>query len=104
MRVIDLSKVDKNSVDLYLKFIKQVEGLLKEYKEKDAENYKKIAEKLAKTDGQWDLTIDIIDMDGNTRKLEISQLLAYEYCKGIEGATHGKHVLCRASGGAGLRL
>lgn len=90
MRVIDLSKVDKNSVDLYLKFIKQVEGLLKEYKEKDAENYKKIAEKLAKTDGQWDLTIDIIDMDGNTRKLEISQLLAYEYCKGIEGATHGK--------------
>lgn len=90
MHVIDLKKVDKNSVDLYLRFIKQVEGLLKEYKEKDTENYRKIADELAKTDGKWDLMIDIIDVDGTKRKLEISQLLAYEYCKGIEGATQGR--------------
>lgn len=90
MRVIDLKKVDKDSVDLYLKFIKQVEGLLKEYKEKDAENYRKISDRLAKTNGEWDLTIDIIGVDGTKSKLEISQLLAYEYCKGIERATQGR--------------
>lgn len=90
MRVIDLKKVDKDSVDLYLRFIKQVEGLLIAYKEKDTENYRKIADKLAETDGEWDLTMVISNLNGDKKELEISQLFAYEYCKGIERATQGK--------------
>lgn len=81
MRVIDFKKVDKDSVDLYLRFIKQVEGLLTEYKEKDAENYRKIADELAKTDGEWDLKMDIIDLNGDKKNLKFHNYLPMSIVK-----------------------
>lgn len=86
---INLDKLDSVTQTKYKEFKEKVKELLKTYLETDTERFNLVKKKLEQTNDNWDTTIDLIS--GNSREsVDISQLLAYEYCLASERITEGK--------------
>lgn len=86
---INLDKLDSVTQTKYKEFKEKVEELLATYQETDTERFDLVKKKLEQTNGNWDTTIDLVS--GNSREsVDISQLLAYEYCLASERITEGK--------------
>lgn len=86
---IYLDKLDSITQTKYQEFKEKVEELLTFYQETDPERYNLVKDKIEQTKGNWDTTIDLVS--GSYRdSVDISQLLAYEYCLASERITDGK--------------
>lgn len=86
---IYLDKLDSITQTKYQEFKEKVEELLAFYQETDSERYNLVKDKIEQTKGNWDTTIDLVS--GSYRdSVDISQLLAYEYCLASERITDGK--------------
>ena len=86
---IYLDKLDSITQTKYQEFKEKVEELLAFYQETDPERYNLVKDKIEQTKGNWDTTIDLVS--GSSRdSVDISQLLAYEYCLASERITDGK--------------
>ena len=86
---IYLDKLDSITQTKYQEFKEKVEELLAFYQETDPERYNLVKDKIEQTKGNWDTTIDLVN--GSSRdSVDISQLLAYEYCLASERITDGK--------------
>lgn len=86
---IYLDKLDSITQTKYKEFKEKVQELLITYQETDSERFNLVKDKIEHTNGNWDTTIDLIS--GNSREsVDISQLLAYEYCLASERITKGK--------------
>lgn len=86
---IYLDKLDSITQTKYQEFKEKVEELLAFYQETDPERYNLVKDKIEQTKGNWDTTIDLVN--GSSRdSVDISQLLAYEYCLAGERITDGK--------------
>lgn len=86
---IYLDKLDSITQTKYQEFKEKVEELLAFYQETDPERYNLVKDKIEQTKGNWDTTIDLVS--GSYRdSVDISQLLAYEYCLASERITDGK--------------
>ena len=89
---IYLDKLDSITQTKYQEFKEKVEELLAFYQETDSERYNLVKDKIEQTKGNWDTTIDLVN--GSSRdSVDISQLLAYEYCLASERITDGKVTL-----------
>lgn len=86
---IYLDNLDSITKTKYKEFQDKVEKLLAEYQTTDSDRFKKVKNKIEQTSGNWDTYIELIS--GNTiQHIDISQLLAYEYCLASERITEGK--------------
>ena len=86
---IYLDKLDSITQTKYKEFKEKVEELLAFYQETDPERYNLVKDKIEQTKDNWDTTIDLVN--GSSRdSVDISQLLAYEYCLASERITDGK--------------
>lgn len=86
---IYLDKLDSITQTKYQEFKEKVEELLAFYQETDPERYNLVKDKIEQIKGNWDTTIDLVN--GSSRdSVDISQLLAYEYCLASERITDGK--------------
>lgn len=86
---IYLDKLDSITQTKYQEFKEKVEELLAFYQKTDPERYNLVKDKIEQTKGNWDTTIDLVS--GSSRdSVDISQLLAYEYCLASERITDGK--------------
>lgn len=86
---INLDKLDSVTQTKYKEFKEKVQELLATYQETDTERFDLVKKKLEQTNGNWDTTINLLS--GNSREnVDISQLLAYEYCLASERITDGK--------------
>ncbi len=86
---IYLDKLDSITQTKYQEFKEKVEELLTFYQGTDPERYNLVKDKIEQTKGNWDTTIDLVS--GSSRdSVDISQLLAYEYCLASERITYGK--------------
>ena len=86
---IYLDKLDSITQTKYQEFKEKVEELLAFYQETDPERYNLVKDKIEQTKDNWDTTIDLVN--GSSRdSVDISQLLAYEYCLASERITDGK--------------
>ena len=86
---IYLDKLDSITQTKYQEFKEKVEELLAFYQETDPERYTLVKDKIEQTKDNWDTTIDLVN--GSSRdSVDISQLLAYEYCLASERITDGK--------------
>ena len=86
---IYLDKLDSITQTKYQEFKEKVEELLTFYQETNPERYNLVKDKIEQTKGNWDTTIDLVS--GSYRdSVDISQLLAYEYCLASERITDGK--------------
>lgn len=86
---IYLDELDSITQTKYQEFKEKVEELLAFYQETDTERYNLVKDKIEQTKGNWDTTIDLVN--GSSRdSVDISQLLAYEYCLASERITDGK--------------
>lgn len=86
---IYLDKLGSITQTKYQEFKEKVEELLAFYQETNPERYNLVKDKIEQTKGNWDTTIDLVS--GSYRdSVDISQLLAYEYCLASERITDGK--------------
>ena len=86
---INLDNLDSITQDKYKEFKKIVQDLLISYKKSDPERFELVKKKIEQTNGNWDTSINLIS--GNSMEsVDISQLLAYEYCLATERITNGK--------------
>ncbi len=86
---IYIDKLDSITQTKYQEFKEKVEELLAFYQETDPERYNLVKDKIEQTKDNWDTTIDLVN--GSSRdSVDISQLLAYEYCLASERITDGK--------------
>lgn len=86
---IYLDKLDSITQTKYQEFKEKVEELLAFYQETGPERYNLVKEKIEQTKNNWDTTIDLVSGTlGDS--IDISQLLAYEYCLASERITDGK--------------
>ncbi len=86
---INLDELDSVTQTKYKEFQDKVQELLTSYQEKDMERFDLVKKKIEQTNDNWDSTIDLVS--GNSKKkVDISQLLAYEYCLASEKITQGK--------------
>jgi len=86
---INLENLDGITQTKYQEFKEKVQELLATYQEKEKERFNLVKERIEQTNGDWDTTINFIS--GNTREsVDISQLLAFEYCLAGEIITGGK--------------
>ncbi|MEI3387286.1 MAG: hypothetical protein V8R42_02440 [Clostridia bacterium] len=86
---IYLDKLDSITQTKYQEFKEKVEELLAFYQETDPERYNLVKDKIEQTKDNWDTTIDLVN--GSSRdSVDISQLLAYEYCLASERIADGK--------------
>lgn len=86
---IYLDKLDSITQTKYQEFKEKVEELLAFYQETDPERYNLVKDKIEQIKGNLDTTIDLVN--GSSRdSVDISQLLAYEYCLASERITDGK--------------
>ena len=79
--------ITPNVQDKYYTFISQVQQLLTTYEKHDYDNFNLIAQKLKQAD--WDKSLTFT-YNNRQHSIDISQLLAYEYCLGASRITHGK--------------
>ncbi len=86
---IYLNKLDNITQNKYEEFKENVEKLLENYQKEDSERYNLVKEKIEQTKGEWDTTIDLVS-ENSRQSINISQLLAYEYCLASEKITEGK--------------
>lgn len=86
---INLEEVDKITLSKYEKFKKQVQECLSIYEKKDKERISLVKEKLKRPDIDWDASLNLITKD-TEEKVDVSLLLAYEYCVASEKITRGK--------------
>ena len=86
---IDLKKNDGYSQRMYEEFEQEVNDLLKKYQEEDPERMDLVQKKLEEAGSDWDRYIELVDGD-SIRRIEISKLLAYEYCYATENITSKK--------------
>ena len=73
----------------YMEFKQKVQELLASYQEKDNARFNLVKKKIEQTNGNWDIVINLISGDSK-ESIDISQLLAYEYCLASERITHSK--------------
>ena len=86
---INLDKLDSVTQTRYKEFKEKVKELLATYQQTDQERFDLVKEKIEQTNGNWDTTIKLTS--GNSMEsVDISQLLAYEYCLATERITNGK--------------
>lgn len=86
---IYVDSLDKSVQDKYQEFKEEVKSLLKKYETTDKARFDLVKKKIEETNGNWDTSINIIS--GNSREeINISQLLAYEYCLSTEIITNNK--------------
>ena len=86
---IYLDNLDSITKTKYKEFQDKVEKLLAEYQTTDSDRFKKVKNKIEQTSGNWDTYIELISGD-TIQHIDISQLLAYEYCLASERITEGK--------------
>lgn len=86
---IYLDKLDSITQTKYQEFKEKVQELLITYHETDTERFDLIKDKIEQINGNWDTTIDLV-RENLRQTIEISQLLAYEYCLASEKITKGK--------------
>lgn len=86
---IYLDKLDSITQTKYQEFKEKVEELLTFYQKTDPERYNLVKDKIEQTKCNWDTTIDLVS-DSSRDSVDISQLLAYEYCLASERITNGK--------------
>lgn len=86
---INLDNLDSVTQTKYREFKEKVEELLAIYQEIDTHRFDLVREKIAQTKGNWDTSINLISGD-SIGGVDISQLLAYEYCLASERITNGK--------------
>lgn len=86
---IYLDKLDSITQTKYQEFKEKVEELLTFYQKTDPERYNLVKDKIEQTKCNWDTTIDLVS-DSSRDSVDISQLLAYEYCLASERITDGK--------------
>lgn len=86
---IYLDKLDNVTQIKYQEFNEKVKELLELYKKKDIEKYNLVKEKIEQTKGNWDTTINLVNKNF-VDIVDISKLLAYEYCLAGERITNHK--------------
>lgn len=86
---INLDKLDSVTQTKYREFKEKVEELLATYQQTDTDRFDLVKKKIEQTNGNWDTSINLISGDSK-ESVEISQLLAYEYCLASERITNGK--------------
>lgn len=86
---IQLDELDEITQGKYLEFKEKVEELLKKYQQMYSEKYELIKQKVEHTNGNWDTSINLVSNDA-IEAVDISQLLAFEYCLATERITQGK--------------
>lgn len=86
---IYLDEVDSITQTKYQEFKEKVQELLATYHETDTERFELVKKKIEQTNGNWDTTIDLVS-ENSRESVDISQLLAYEYCLASERITDGK--------------
>ena len=86
---IYLDNLDSITQTKYKEFQYKVQKLLEKYQETDSERFEKAKNKLERANGNWDTSIELISGD-SIQCVDISQLLAYEYCLASEKITEGK--------------
>lgn len=86
--LIDLSKLMDVNRQAYQEFADEIDFLLQGYKENDPENFTLISKKIAEKK-DWDADFILID-ERSTRTVNVSQLLAYEYCLGASKISKNK--------------
>lgn len=86
---IILDNLDNITQNKYKEFQKQVQELLNTYKQTDSSRFDLVKRKIEQANGNWDTSINLIS--GNSiEHVNISELLAYEYCLAGEKITNGK--------------
>ena len=86
MKII-LDNLDSITQVKYIEFKEKVQKLLDTYKETDPVRFDLIQEKIKQTNGDWDTSIELISEE-TLESINISQLLAYEYCLATERITN----------------
>lgn len=86
---INLDNLDSVTQTKYREFKEKVEELLAIYQKTDIHRFDLVKKKIAQTKGNWDTSINLISGD-SIESVDISQLLAYEYCLASEKITNGK--------------
>lgn len=86
---IQLDELNEVTQGKYLEFKDKVEELLKKYQQMYSERYELIGQKIEHTNGNWDTSINLVSNDA-IEAVDISQLLAFEYCLATERITQGK--------------
>ena len=86
---IYLDNLDSITQTKYKEFQDKVEELLAKYQTTDLDRFEKVKNKIEQTNGNWDTCIELIS-GNNIQHIDISQLLAYEYCLASERITDGK--------------
>ena len=86
---IYLDELDSITQTKYQEFKEKVQELLATYHEIDTERFELVKKKIEQTNGNWDTTIDLVS-ENSRESVDISQLLAYEYCLASERITDGK--------------
>lgn len=86
---INLDKLDSVTQTKYKEFKEKVEELLTTYKQTDIERFDLVKNKIEQTKGNWDTKINLIS-GNSSESVDITQLLAYEYCLASERITEGK--------------
>lgn len=86
---INLEKVDKITLSKYEEFKNQVQECLSRYEKTDKEKIDLVKEKLKRPEIDWDASLNLQAKD-TEEKVDVSVLLAYEYCKASERITKGK--------------
>lgn len=83
---IYLDQADNITQAKYEDFAKQVQTLLAQYEKKDQRRFELVKKNIEQTNGQWDTSINLIRGD-SVQEVNITQLLAYEYCLAGERIT-----------------
>lgn len=86
---INLDELDSVTQTKYREFKEKVEELLEIYQQTDTDRFDLVKKKIEQTNGNWDTSINLISGDSR-ESVDISQLLAYEYCLASERITKGK--------------
>ena len=86
---IYLDKLDSITQTKYQEFKEKVQELLATYHRTDTDRFNLVKDKIEQTNGNWDTTIDLVSGDLK-ESIDISQLLAYEYCLAGEKIAKGK--------------
>ena len=86
---INLDTLDSITQNKYKEFKDTVQELLIFYQKSDSDRFELVKKKLEQTNGNWDTLINLIS-GSSSENIDISQLLAYEYCLASERITKGK--------------
>ena len=87
--IVNLDNLDNTTQEKYREFKTQVEGLLVNYQSNDRQRFELVKRKIEQTNGLWEHGISL-ESKGKKENVDITYLLAYEYCLATERITHGK--------------